>query len=108
MSWSMWLPIATQSDMSRLRTFCRMEYPPRRTERTLQPPTLQSQTVKAVSIEGRVPFGPDLAEFPLSASASLCILLFQQSGDPSIQKIVDFVHGDEGQAIIARYHAPIR
>ena len=65
------------------------------------------RTVKAVSIEGRVPFGADLASFryPL---ARVLYLLFPQSGDPSIRKIVDFVRGDEGQAVIARYHAPIQ
>lgn len=65
------------------------------------------RTVKAVSIEGRVPFGADLASFQYPLARAL-YLLFPQSGDPSIRKIVDFVRGEEGQAIIARYHAPIR
>lgn len=65
------------------------------------------RTVKAVSIEGRVPFGADLANFQYPLARAL-YLLFPQSSDPSIRKIVDFVRGDEGQAIIARYHAPIR
>lgn len=65
------------------------------------------RTVKAVSIEGRVPFGADLANFQYPLARAL-YLLFPQSSDPSIRKIVDFVRGEEGQAIIARYHAPIR
>ena len=65
------------------------------------------RTVKAVSIEGRAPFGADLANFQYPLARAL-YLLFPQSGDPSIRKIVDFVRGEEGQAIIARYHAPIR
>ena len=65
------------------------------------------RTVKAVSIEGRVPFGADLTshQYPL---ARALYLIFRQNDDPSIRKIVDFVLGEEGQAIIARYHAPIR
>lgn len=65
------------------------------------------RTVKSVSVEGRVPYDSDLAnhQYPL---ARALYLLFRQSGDPSIQKIVDFVLSEEGQAIIARYHAPIR
>ena len=65
------------------------------------------RTVKSVSVEGRVPFETDLAnhQYPL---ARALYLLFRQSGDPSIQKIVDFVLSEEGQAIIARYHVPIR
>lgn len=65
------------------------------------------RTVKAVSIEGRVPFGEDLASFQYPLARAL-YLLFPQSSDPSIWRIVDFVRGDEGQGIIARYHAPIR
>ena len=65
------------------------------------------RTVKAVSIEGRVPFGADLANFQYPLARAL-YLLFPQSSDPSIRKIIDFVRGEEGQAIIARYHAPIR
>ena len=65
------------------------------------------RTVKSVSVGGRVPFDTDLAnhQYPL---ARALYLLFQQSGDPSIQNIVDFVLSEEGQAIIARYHVPIR
>ena len=65
------------------------------------------RTVKSVSVEGRVPFETDLAnhQYPL---ARALYLLFRQSGDPSIQNIVDFVLSEEGQAIIARYHVPIR
>lgn len=64
-------------------------------------------TVKSVSVEGRMPFDTDLAnhQYPL---ARALYLLFHQSGDPSIQKIVEFVLSAEGQAIIARYHVPIR
>jgi len=65
------------------------------------------RTVKAVSIEGRVPFGADLANFQYPLARAL-YLLFPQSSDPSIRKIVEFVRGEEGQAIIARFHAPIR
>lgn len=65
------------------------------------------RTVKAVSIEGRVPFGADLANFQYPLARAL-YLLFPQSSGPSIQKIVEFVRGKEGQAIIARFHAPIR
>ncbi|MDE0079285.1 MAG: phosphate ABC transporter substrate-binding protein [Caldilineaceae bacterium] len=66
-----------------------------------------ARTVKSVSVEGRIPYDTDLAnhQYPL---ARALYLLFQQSGDPSIQKIVDFVLSEEGQAIIARYHVPIR
>ena len=35
-------------------------------------------------------------------------LLIDQSGDPSIQKVIDFALGEEGQDIVARYHVPIR
>ncbi len=64
-------------------------------------------TVKSVSVEGRMPYDTDLAnhQYPL---ARALYLLFRQSGDPSIQRIVEFVLSEEGQAIIARYHAPIR
>ena len=65
------------------------------------------RTVKAVSIEGRVPFGADLANFQYPLARAL-YLLFPQSSDPSIRKIVEFVRSEEGQAIIARFHAPIR
>lgn len=65
------------------------------------------RTVKSVSVEGQLPYDTDLAghQYPL---ARALYLLFRQSGDPSIQKIVDFVLSEEGQAIIARYHAPLR
>ena len=65
------------------------------------------RTVKSVSVEGRRPYDTDLAnhQYPL---ARALFLLFRQSGEPSIQSIVDFVLGEEGQAIIARYHVPIR
>ena len=69
--------------------------------------TPAEQTVKSVSVEGRVPFDTDLAnlQYPL---ARALYLLFRQSSDPSIQKIVDFALSEEGQAIIARYHVSIR
>ncbi len=65
------------------------------------------RTVKSVSVEGRVPFDADLTnhQYPL---ARALYLLFRQSSDPSVQKIVDFVLSEEGQAIIGRYHVPIR
>ena len=65
------------------------------------------QPVKSVSVEGRVPYDADLVNYQYPLARAL-YLLFRQSGDPSIQKIVDFVLSEEGQAIIARYHVPIR
>lgn len=65
------------------------------------------RTVKSVSVEGRVPFDADLVnhQYPL---ARALYLLIRQSGDPTIREIVDFVLSEDGQAIIARHHVPIR
>ena len=65
------------------------------------------RTVRAVAIDGRVPFGADLADYhyPL---ARFLYLLIDQNGDPTIQKVIDFALGEEGQEIVARYHVPIR
>ncbi|MXX27720.1 MAG: phosphate ABC transporter substrate-binding protein [Caldilineaceae bacterium SB0668_bin_21] len=63
--------------------------------------------VKAVSVEGRVPFGADLANYQYSLARAL-YLLFPQSGAPLVQNVIDFARGEEGQAIIARYHVPVR
>ena len=65
------------------------------------------RTVKAVAIEGRVPYGADLADYHYPLARSL-YLLIDQGGDPSIQKFIDFALGEEGQDIVARYHVPIR
>ena len=65
------------------------------------------RTVKSVSVEGLVPFDNDLADLQYPLARAL-YLLFRQSSDPSIQKIVDFALSEEGQAIIARYHVSIR
>lgn len=63
--------------------------------------------VKAVSVEGRLPFGADLADYQYPLVRPL-YLLIRHSDDPSIQKVIDFALGEEGQAIVARYHVPIR
>ena len=75
-------------------------------ENTPHPATAE-RTVKAVSIEGRVPFGADLADYQYPLARPL-YLLIRQSGDPSIQKVIEFALGEEGQDIVARYHVPIR
>ena len=69
--------------------------------------TTAERTVKSVSVEGRVPFNADLANLHYPLARAL-YLLFRQSSDPSIQKVVDFVLSEEGQSIIARYHVPMR
>ena len=65
------------------------------------------RTVKAVAVEGRVPYGADLADYQYPLARSL-YLLIDQSGDQSIQKFIDFALGEEGQDIVARFHVPIR
>ena len=65
------------------------------------------RTVKAVAIEGRMPYGADLAEYQYPLARPL-YLLIDQSGDPLIQKVIDFALGEEGQEIVARYHVSIR
>ena len=65
------------------------------------------RTVKAVAVEGRVPYGADLADYQYPLARSL-YLVIDQGGDPSIQKFIDFALGEEGQDIVARYHVPIR
>ncbi len=63
--------------------------------------------VKAISIEGRMPYGADLVDHRYPLVRPL-YLLIRQHGDQAIQDIVDFALGAEGQSIVARYHAPIR
>jgi len=65
------------------------------------------QVVKAVSVEGRLPFGADLAEARYLLARPL-YLLFRESGDPALEDVVSFALGAEGQNIVARYHVPIR
>ena len=65
------------------------------------------RTVKAVAVEGRMPYGADLADYQYPLARSL-YLLIDQSGDQSIQKFIDFALGEEGQDIVARFHVPIR
>ena len=81
--------------------------PPAANSETPSDTGTSERTVKSVSVEGRVPFDADLAshQYPL---ARAMYLLFRQSGDPSIQEIVDFILSEEGQAIVARYHVPIQ
>ena len=100
-------PSATPSAMSRLRISRRMESPTRSRERTAPQSAPAERTVKAVAVEGRVPYGADLADYQYPLARSL-YLLIDQGGDPSIQKFIDFALGEEGQDIVARYHVPIR
>ena len=65
------------------------------------------QVVKAVSVEGRMPYGADLAEARYLLARPL-YLLFRESGDPALEDVVSFALGAEGQNIVARYHVPIR
>ena len=70
-------------------------------------PDAIAQVVKAVSIEGLLPYGADVAEaqYPL---ARPLYLLIRQNGDPALADVVSFALGAEGQNIVARYHAPLR
>ena len=65
------------------------------------------QVVKAVSVEGRLPYGADLADAHYLLARPL-YLLFRESGDPALEDLVSFALGAEGQDIVARYHTPIR
>ena len=82
------------------------EYEAENRENTLRSDSAEL-TIKAVSIEGRVPYGADLADYQYPLARFL-YLFIDQSGDPSIQKVVDFALGEEGQEIVSRYHLPIR
>ena len=64
-------------------------------------------TVKAIALEGRLPFGADLqdAHYPL---ARALYLLIPEGGTPAVQEFVDFALAREGQNIVARHHAPLR
>ncbi len=65
------------------------------------------QVVKAVSVEGRLPYGADLADAHYLLARPL-YLLFRESGDPALEDVVSFALGAEGQDIVARYHVPVR
>jgi len=65
------------------------------------------QVVKAVSVEGRLPYGTDLADSQYLLARPL-YLLIRESGDPALEDVVSFALGAEGQNIVARYHVPIR
>ena len=65
------------------------------------------QVVKAVSVEGRLPYGADLADAQYLLARPL-YLLFRESGDPALEDLVSFALGAEGQDIVARYHTPVR
>lgn len=65
------------------------------------------QVVKAVSVEGRLPYGADLADAQYLLARPL-YLLIRESGDPALENLVSFALGAEGQDIVARYHTPIR
>ena len=66
-----------------------------------------AQAVKAVSVEGRMPYGADLVEYRYPLARPLYMLI-RQPADPTIQDIIDFALGAEGQIIVARYHVPVR
>ena len=66
-----------------------------------------ARVVKAVSVEGRMPYGADLVDYQYPLVRPL-YLLIRQGGDPAIQDVVNFALGAEGQNIVARYHVPIR
>ena len=70
-------------------------------------PAAIARAVKAVSVEGRLPYGADLVDhqYPLARPLYLFI---RQSGEPALEDIVNFALGAEGQSIVARYHTPIR
>ena len=66
-----------------------------------------ARVVKAISVEGRMPYGADLVDYQYPLVRPL-YLLIRQGGDPAIQDVVNFALGAEGQNIVARYHVPIR
>ena len=66
-----------------------------------------ARVVKAISVEGRMPYGTDLVDYQYPLVRPL-YLLIRQGGDPAIQDVVNFALGAEGQNIVARYHVPIR
>lgn len=70
-------------------------------------PATAGAPVKAIAIEGRLPIGADLQDshYPL---ARALYLLTPQGGTPAVQEFVDFILGQEGQSIVARFHVPIR
>ena len=70
-------------------------------------PAGDAWVVKAVSVDGRMPYGADLVDYLYPLVRPL-YLLIRQGGDPAIQDVVDFALGAEGQTIVARYHVPIR
>ena len=70
-------------------------------------PAAVARVVKAVAIEGRLPYGADLVDYQYPLVRPL-YLLIRQGGDPALEDVVSFALGAEGQNIVARYHAPIR
>ena len=70
-------------------------------------PAAVARVVKAVSVEGRLPYGADLVDYQYPLVRPL-YLLIRQGGDPALEDVVSFALGAEGQNIVARYHTPIR
>ena len=81
--------------------------PPSQSNQDTPNPASAGAPVKAIAIEGRLPFGADLQDshYPLTRAL---YLLTPQGGTPAVQEFVDFTLGQEGQSIVARYHIPIR
>lgn len=72
-----------------------------------QRPDSGVQEVKALSVDGKMPFGPDLVDYQYPLVRPL-YLLIRQNGAEAILEIIDFTLGEAGQNIVARYHIPVR